>query len=379
MRRPSTTPGGLTLTGPIAIVTAGELFGGVERHVLGLGSFLARRGLRPQIVLFHDRELARRCRELELPVTVLAARGSYDREGPRELERILAGLAAELVHVHGYRAAVNAALTTTRRPLVITMHGQGEPSWRQPIVFAKDRAYRWAEAWACRRRRAVVCFVTTDLRRRHEGHFRGLDVRTIPNGIDPIDRAGLPAPSPPLVAGRFHALAVGRLTPIKGLDIALQALTHLEETSRWHLDLVGEGESKAELAALAASLGVADRVTFHGFRDDTEAVMAAADALIMPSLHEGLPYTLLEAMSVGLPVVASDVGGLAEVLRHEATGLLFPVGDAKALARGLSTLATAPERRAAVGLAAARLQRERYTLTAMGEAYLAAYERALLD
>ncbi len=57
--------------------------------------------------------------------------------------------------------------------------------------------------------------------------------------------------------------------------------------------------------------------------------MASADALIMPSLHEGLPYTLLEAMSLGLPVVASDVGGLAEVLRNEETGLLVPVGDAR--------------------------------------------------
>lgn len=347
--------------------------------MLGLGSFLSERGHRPQVILYHDRVLAQRCREGGLPVTVLPVRGSYDLDGPRILDAALDHGGAQVVHVHGYRAAVNAALATTRRPLVITMHGQGEPSWRQPVPFVKDRLYRWAEGWACRRRDAVVCFVTADLRRRHERIFRGLEVRTIPNGIDPITRDGLPEPSPPLASARLHALAVGRLTPIKGLDIALRALALLPAASRWHLDLVGEGEATADLATLAAALGVTDRVTFHGFRRDTEALMAASDVLIMPSWHEGLPYTLLEAMSIGLPVVASQVGGLAEVLQHDATGLLFPAGDAAALAANLTRLADSSALRATLGHAAARLQRDRFTLATMGAAYLAAYERALLD
>jgi glycosyltransferase involved in cell wall biosynthesis len=84
-------------------------------------------------------------------------------------------------------------------------------------------------------------------------------------------------------------------------------------------------------------------------------------------------------MFLGLPVVASDVGGLPEVLRNEETGLLLPVGDVGALGAALTRLADAPELRTRLGAAAAGEQRKRFTLAAMGEAYLAAYRQALLD
>jgi L-malate glycosyltransferase len=259
------------------------------------------------------------------------------------------------------------------------MHGQGEPSWRTPRAFLKDGFYRRSEAWACRRRRAVVCFVTEDLRDRHAHRYRGLEIRTVPNGIEPLDRRALPAAEPALDPRRLHAISVGRLTRVKGLDVAITALSLLPAEHRWQLDLVGDGELSDELEALAARLGVAGRVTFHGFRRDVEALMADADVLLMPSLHEGLPYTLLEAMSLGLPVVASNVGGLAEVLRDGETGLLVQVGDARALAAALVLLAEATELRAVLGAAAAAEQRRRFTLAAMGESYLAAYRQALLN
>ncbi len=170
---------------------------------------------------------------------------------------------------------------------------------------------------------------------------------------------------------------MGRLTRVKSLATAIEALTLLPAAHRpWHLDLVGDGGLRDDLQALAAALGVADRVTFHGFRRDVEAVMAHADALVMPSLHEGLPYTLLEAMSLGLPAVASDVGGLAEVLRNGETGLLIPVGDASSLANALRRLADEPDLSRRLSTAAAQEQRTRYTLDAMGEGYLEAYDAA---
>jgi glycosyltransferase involved in cell wall biosynthesis len=118
-------------------------------------------------------------------------------------------------------------------------------------------------------------------------------------------------------------------------------------------------------------------VTFHGFRRDVDALMAHSDALLMSSLHEGLPYTLLEAMSLELPTVASDVGGLAEVLRHEETGLLVPVGDVGGLANALERLGRDADLRRTLGTNAAREQRRAYTLQAMGEGYLEAYATAL--
>jgi glycosyltransferase involved in cell wall biosynthesis len=362
--------------GPVAIVAAGELFGGAERHVLGLGDFLRERGLRPQIILFHDRELASRCHRDGLPVSILPVRGGLDRRGPKLLDELLGRLSARVVHVHGYRAAVNVALGPTARPTVCTFHGQGEPSWRSPRVFLKDRIYRGAEALACHRRQAVVCFVTDDLRQRHAGRYRGLPLRTVHNGLRPLERSVTPSPEPALVRGRLHAIAAGRLTRVKGLEFAITALSLLPAGHPWQLDLVGDGGLTPHLRALAARLGVDDRVTFHGFQRDVESLLTRSDALVMPSLHEGLPYTLLEAMSLGLPVIASAVGGLGEVLRDGQTGLLVPVGDARALAGALHRLGGDPQLRRDLGLAAAGEQRTRYTLESMGEGYLEAYAAA---
>ena len=142
------------IEGPVAIIAVGELFGGAERHILGLGAFLRRRSLAPHIILFHDRELAEQCREDQLPVHILRTSGACDRTGPRRLGQLIDDLGIKLVHVHGYKAAVNAALTPQRLAMCATLHGQGEPGWRQGLACLKDRAYRSLEVWACRRRSA---------------------------------------------------------------------------------------------------------------------------------------------------------------------------------------------------------------------------------
>ncbi len=364
------------MTGPIAIVAAGELFGGAETHILGLGAFLRDQALEPRIILFHDRELAARCRDAALPVEIVATRSARDPQGPRRLGAMLASHGASVVHVHGYKAAVNAALAPGNFGLVSTLHGQGEPSWRTPGVFLKDRVYRGLEAWSCRRRRAEVCFVTRDLERRHGRRYGDLGRHVIYNGIEPCSPAAHPHRPDGLDPSRLHAIMVGRLTPIKAIDVAVDALAQLAPTSAWHLDVVGDGPLRADLEAQARRRGVGDRVTFHGFRRDVAALMTHSDALVMPSRHEGLPYTLLEAMSLGLPTVASDVGGLAEVLRHEQTGLLVPVGDVGGLAAALSRLETDQELRRRLGAAAAVEQRRGYTLAAMGAGYLEVYRVA---
>jgi glycosyltransferase involved in cell wall biosynthesis len=363
--------------GPVAVVATGELFGGAERHILGLGAFLRDRDLQPQIILFHDRELAARCRDDGLPVHVIRLRSARDLAGPRRVGELLARHGVALAHVHGYKAAVNTAWAPRRTAMTCTVHGQGEPRLSNFKPWIKDRVYRHLEIQACRRRRASVCFVTDDLRARHGRQYLGLPRYHVPNGIAPLDRADFPRRPDVLVPDRLHALMIGRLSGVKRIDVAIDALAALPEGSPWHLDIVGDGALRGELEHRARTRGVADRVTFHGFRRDVYALLAHGDLLIMSSRHEGLPYTLLEAMSLGLPTLASDVGGLAEVLRHEQTGLLAPVGDVPAFAAALQRLGQDVDLRARLGAEAARVQRESYTLEAMGEGYLVAYAEAL--
>jgi len=365
------------VSGPVAVVATGELFGGAERHIVGLAEFLQEQEWSPHVILFHDRELAAQCRKAGVPVHIVPTDSAYDPGGPRRLGEVLARHGCELAHVHGYKAAVNTSLAPGNLAMVCTLHGQGEPSWRNPRAFLKDRSYRALEIWSCKRRRSVVCFVTEDLRRRHGRSYGGLELRTIHNGIEPLERAAQgPRPSG-LVTDRLHALMVGRLTGVKAIDVTLDAMAMLPREHRWHLNLVGDGGLRGLLEDQVGRLGLRDRVTFLGFRRDVFPLMAHSDLLIMSSHHEGLPYTLLEAMSLGVPSLVSDVGGLAEVLVHGETGWLTPPADPAGFRDGLAALGADPELRARLGANAAASQRGRYTLEAMGHKYLEAYETAL--
>lgn len=365
------------MTRPVAVVATGELFGGAERHIVGLGAFLSSRGRSPRIILFHDRELAAQCRQEGLPVHVVTTRSATDPTGPRRVGALLQEHECSLAHVHGYKAAVNVALAPGNHAMVCTLHGQGEPSWRTPTAFVKDTAYRTLEQWSCRRRRAAVCFVTDDLLARHGSHYGKLLRRTIHNGIEPLVRADQGPRPADLMPGRLHALMVGRLSGVKAIDVAIDALALLPEGHRWHLDLVGDGGLRTELEAQVSRLGLCDRVTFHGFRRDVFTLMAHSDLLLMTSHHEGLPYTLLEAMSLGVPALVSDVGGLAEVLRHGETGWLVPPATPRGFADALVTLGQDADLRRQLGEAAAAEQRARYTLEAMGQQYLEVYDAVL--
>lgn len=361
-----------------ALVTTGELFGGVEQHVVAMCRWLQSRGEEPRLILFHDRELATRAREIGVEPTVLPVRGPYDPAGVSALRKSLRGRGANVVHAHGYRAVVNSALAIrgSSCALVRTVHGlrESDKRWSWPVLRAD--LYTKLERWAARSARASVCYVTEDLRRHEANHDRGLPARTVPNGVEPFAAGERPRPAA-LAQGGFHVAAVGRLTRIKGLEHALDAVASLPEDTGVVLHLLGTGPAEEELRARAARLDLGDRVRFAGFCDHVADYLAHLDALIMPSLHEGLPFTILEAMAAGLPIVASRVGGLREVLEDGTTALLVPPADAAALAAALSGLAGDRELAARLGEAARARQQESYSLAAMGEAYWEVYAEAL--
>jgi glycosyltransferase involved in cell wall biosynthesis len=190
-----------------------------------------------------------------------------------------------------------------------------------------------------------------------------------------LDRRHLPRPSD-LSADCFNVAAVGRLEPVKALHLAIESLSAQGLPQNVHLHVVGTGSCEAELRRQCAAAGVEARVHFVGFRRDARNFIAHCDALVMPSLHEGLPYTLLEAMALGTPVIASRVGGLAEVVRDEVTGLLFTPGDATALAGAIRRLIVDPALRARLGAEARRVQRAKYSLESMASSYLDIYKEA---
>jgi glycosyltransferase involved in cell wall biosynthesis len=368
-----------TAIGQIAICTVGELFGGVERHVLGAIAGLAGQGTDVLLMLFHDGELAAQARAMGTDPVILPTGNLAALTTARRLASILDQRGIKVVHVHGYKATVFCAIARRWHPFAVvkTEHGLPEPMTGNPFRVWRDRLYHLVDDVATRAARAAVCYVTEDLREHHQHAHAGLRTTAIPNGVESMDRRRFPRP-PELRADCFNLLIVGRVDLVKGHHLAIEALAMQQVPADVHLHILGEGPRRLELTALAAARGIRDRVHLLGFRRNAYDYIANCDGLLMPSLHEGLPYTLLEGMALGVPVIASRVGGLAEVVSDGTTGILIQRGDVAELAAAMLRLHQDPALGARLGDAGQRLQRARYSLDSMTAAYLEVYGRARL-
>jgi len=358
----------------IAICTVGELFGGVERHVLGIMSGLVAKSVSALLVLFHNGELAAQARGQGIEPVVLSNRNRSLLATSRQLAQILNQHEVRIVHAHGYKAMVfcSVARLWHRFAVVKTEHGLPEPMAGGPIRTLRNRLYYFSDSAATRIARTTICYVTEDLRKYYRLAHSGLRAMVIPNGVANMNRDQFPCP-PEMREDWFSLLVVGRLDIVKGHHLAIEAIAAESVPHDIHLHIVGVGPRETELRALAKASGVTDRVHFLGFRRNIYDYIAHCNLLLMPSLHEGLPYTLLEAMALGIPIVASRVGGLAEVIQDESTGLLVPPQDSAALTRAILRIYEDPALRSRLGEQARLLQQTRYSLQAMTERYLAIY------
>jgi len=328
----------------LAILAPGEIFGGAERQILTLSTTLASAGgPQPTLIVFHNGELADRARRLGIPVQVTGARGLIDLQSIRQLRQILHRERINAVGLHGYRASVYLALAVSGQPIgvVKTEHGAIESANERAAERLRSRIYRWLENVATRSLGAHVVYVTRELQTICSREHAKLQRQVIYNGIVPLDRGPTTRP-PEYRAGTLNLVAVGRLERVKGLEFAIRALANPAMPAPAHLFLVGSGPERDRLEVLAKELGATARVSFLGFRENAYDYIAQANALLMPSQHEGLPYTLLEALSLGTPVIASRVGGLAEVLTDRDTALLVKPGNPEEIAQAVLNLMETP-------------------------------------
>ena len=267
----------------------------------------------------------------------------------------LRAAAPDVVHAHGLRAGALAAIAIafggTRTPLVVTVHNA------PPAGGVTGAIYRVLELIVARNAASVLC-VSADLEQR----MRAAGARRVAHAIVPAPFVTLTAPVPAAgdvsaetraaVRGEFGTgpvvLTVGRLAAQKGFGVLLDAAAGWRDLRpEPSLVIVGEGPLEAELKDQAASLGLA--ATFTGQRPDVPALLAVADVFVLPSAWEGQALILQEALRVGVPIVATRVGGNPDLLGEDAA-LLVPPGDARSLADAVRSVLADP------GLAA-RLRR----------------------
>lgn len=322
-------------------------------------------------------------RAMGVDVVHLGSRGLRDVAAFRRLLRLARTTRVELIHAHLADASIwGAALARlTGRPLVATLHVE-------PVVTS-----RWTAAWLRERlmvvalRRWAARVIAVSAAQRDAWLAAGLRRRpptVVPNGVDLAEygREGRQATRAALgiSPGDRVVIAVAALRgEEKGIDILLEAMRGIAAGPvPTRLLVVGSGPMEPALRERARSLGVADRVRFLGYRRDVPRLLAAADVFALPSRRDALPTAVMEAMAAGLPVVASAVGGIPDLVDPPATGRLVPPGDAMALAAALLELVERPALAAALGAEGRRRAKDRFGVdrwvAALGQVYASALE-----
>ena len=326
----------------IALLIESDGPGGAERVVATLATTLRAAG-HPVLVILPangDGWLEAQLRRTPVSIAYFRLPRPVSLGAARQIGGLVRDFGARLVHSHEFSMAVYGAVAArwARIPQLVTMHGSR--------YYAQRLRRRVAMRWVLRRSSLVT--VSANLAEHLSGDL-GIpraSIEIVANGVE-------------LAAGRREALrgelalspsdilllAVGNLYPVKGHRYLIEALAQVSaRRSDVHLAIAGRGTELASLRAQAAAAGLERRVHFLGLRSDIPNLLAAADLFVHPSLSEGLPIAVLEAMTAGRPIVATAVGDVPAALGGGEAGVIVGTADAAALARAIDGLLNDPER-----------------------------------
>lgn len=348
--------------------------GGAFEHVASLSAGLAEAGYEVAVC----GPLGDRAADLAvevLPVSIarpLSAR--QDARSISDLVKVFRRFRPDLIHAHGSKGGVMARLAriaTPRTPLVHTPHGfafAGHFSSRR-----ERTAYKWIERSLSPLTSRVVCVCEAEAVLASSVCARR-KIRVVHNGIDPPD-SELPRPDLAALRDRGPVVcAISGLRPGKGIETLIDALPAVvQAVPDVQIVLAGGGRERERLMERADRAGVAGVLRMIGEVEEVYGVLAAADVFVNPSWAESFPYSVLEAMATGLPIVATDVGGVPEAIEDDATGLLVPARDPVALGTAIARLLTDRERSVRLGEAARSRLRSDFSLQRMIEGILAVY------
>ena len=332
--------------------------------------------------------IEKRLRDDGVRVVNLEARSLRDRAAFRRLKAFVLAERIGLVHAHLTYSGIWSALLSrsTGIPSITSLHVAPaasralQKSARQKILTTvRDRLMRFAvNRWSDR-----VVMVSAALRDSYvrSGGIRRSKIRVVHNGIEverfARDRAGTRArlirefDIPPQAA---IVVTVSVLRAGKGIDVLLDAARAVPGA---YFLIAGDGPMAAEWRQLATSHGVDARIRWAGHRNDVDALLAGCDVFAHPTLSDAFPTVLLEAMAAGLPIVASDVGGIPEIVVPGETGLLVPAGDARPLAAALTDLLSSHEKGRQMGERARAIATERFSIESWLRNLTAVYDEVL--
>lgn len=357
----------------IAYLIDGLSMGGAERLMVPMLQHLSREDFHPQVCAMQSKDgnpMAEQIRALGIPVECLDIKHLRDVNAIPRLIKYLKGIGADLVHTQLEAANIlgNISAKLLRLPSVCTIHVM--PSLD---VKTKTRLHQKLEWFVLRHFCDRVISVSEEARQYHIA-ISGTNpsrVTTLYNGIDlstflradhaperDIVRAELGIPRE---ANLLVTVAV--LRPPKGIQYMIRALPSIlaAHPNTYYL-IVGSGPHQQVLRDEVQRAGLSKRVVFAGMRNDVPRLLAASDVFVLPTLTEALPTVLAEAMAVKLPIVASRVGGIPEMIRNGQNGLLVEPEDVQGLANACNHLLEHPEKRADMGAEGGKIARQKFSI-----------------
>jgi len=341
-------------------------------------------GCDPCLLLFYNVhqpnvELYERARSRDLSARMLRCEGRADLSAIREIREYIRTEQVDLIHTHGYKADLYGYLAarTESKPIVATCHNWVGGTAALGIYNRLDRM-------ALRNFNGVAAVSDAVARQLQQAGIAENNIYTIANGID-IDRFtgaepawfGLAAGPSACLPGKTIGI-VARLDLQKGFEYLLEAFAGITSSHPdARLVIVGEGPDEPAIASIVDRLDLRSKTIFAGQRGDMPNVYAACDIFVLPSLNEGLPMTVLEAMAAARPVIASNVGAIPTVVRNGETGLLVEPRDVAGLKAALGLLLNDPALSSRLASNGHDWVRRNFTSDGMAANYQRMYETVL--
>ena len=352
--------------------------GGLERMVLSLAAAQMQAGHTVHIgCLLTEGALAREARTLGIPVMTFAKKPGPDIGSVLRIRHVLSEANIDVLHSHNampHYYGTAAAIGMGLRRIVNTRHNMGI----FPYSARREALYRMAMlrtdygVSVCEAARKVFVARKVIPSAKAVTIVNGIDVLSYPVRNEAarqrlVERLSLPRSA-------VVAVTVGRLTPVKNHRVMLEAIGLARSRGvELALLVVGDGPLRAELEALAVRLGLSGSVRFMGLRRDVPSILEAADVFLQSSLTEGYSLALVEASSAALPIVATDVGGNAEIVEEGRSGLLVPANDVRAQADALERLCRDGSLRTRMGMSGRHWAATHGSVQTMHSAYLELY------
>ncbi|WP_042161628.1 glycosyltransferase family 4 protein [Paenibacillus gorillae] len=292
----------------------------------------------------------------------------------------------DLIHAQDVISAASAyEVKSHGTPLIVTLHGKLAAEWQlQKVVTAQSPAWHWANELdhygSTVGDRYIVPSKWLKQQYKEAVRSRKPAFEIIPYGFDTLSFLRQSASLPPVTQknGGKLILCPARLDAVKGHQVLLQALALLKKSrTDWVCWLAGDGPLRAELEQLRDQLQLQHHVQFLGHRNDMAALLKEADIVVLPSIHDNLPFVIMEAQIAGKAIIASDTGGIPEMITDGKTGLLFPPARAEKLCLRINKLCNEDSLRKRLANDARYYGLRQWPLYRMIERTVDLYEKAL--